>query len=110
LLGNRGNVIGLDPIEHPYQQLDQEVISPSGVEGYSFGGGFVALGRSTRSGSGATRSPLMSHLEISVVGQAIEMMPGDVGVDREEFCDLGAGHSFRTLSNREIDAPAGGIT
>jgi hypothetical protein len=52
----------------------------------------------------------MGHLEITVVGQAIEMMPGDVGVDREEFRDLGAGQSFRALAYREIDAPAGGIT
>jgi hypothetical protein len=52
----------------------------------------------------------MCHLEVAGVGQAIEMVPSHVGVDRKEFGNLRAGQGFRTLANREIDAPAGGVT
>jgi hypothetical protein len=32
LLGDSGDTIRLDPIKHPYQELDQEVVTPAGME------------------------------------------------------------------------------
>jgi hypothetical protein len=51
----------------------------------------------------------MADLQIPVVGETVEMMPGDVGVEVEEPGDMGSRQWLGRLAYRDVDGPASRI-
>ena len=68
-------------------------------------GGSVALGRSPR-----TRGKVVDEdLEIAARGKFIEVVPGDVGMQREVLRDLTCRHAV-AVASKQVDLSSGRIT
>jgi hypothetical protein len=46
----------------------------------------------------------MGYADVALLGQLVEMVAGDVGVDRKKFGDASAGHRLGRLPDRQVDA------
>lgn len=98
-------------LDDPDQKLREQVVPPRReLERDLFGGRFVVLGRSARPGPATPPAATVGHLEVVIGDEPIEMVPRNVGMNPEEWCDLSSSHRFRSLTDREVDATPGGVS
>jgi hypothetical protein len=85
-------------LDHPNKQFGKEVVPAGGEVKFDlFGGGRVALGRSTGTRSTLAWRPLPRYFQVAVFGQPVEVVAGDVGMNGEQIRDLGSRRRFRRL-------------
>ena len=110
LLCDLANVLWRNPIDDSYQHVRQNIVAVRGeVDVDLFGRHRVVLRWAAGTGPGAAVRAAMGHVEVPIGGEFVEMVPGDVRVDVEEFGDTGGAHGAGGLSDRDVDRPAGGV-
>ena len=51
----------------------------------------------------------MGYADVSLLGQLVEVMAGNVGMNREQFGDVSAGHRLGRLPHGQVDPATGRV-
>ena len=80
--GHLTDILRRNLVEHPDQHLDEHLEPAWGeMDRDLLGGRLVALGRATGPGPTLAGWSTMADLQIALVGEKVEMVTGDIGVD-----------------------------